>query len=99
MNLRKDKMAKEQKTKEQKIGQVSHYYNKISVGIIKLTDTLKVGDEIHIKGHTTDLTQKVESIEVNHQSVDEAKKGDVIGVKVSDHVREDDEVFKSVEKS
>lgn len=90
-------MAKEIK-KAPKIGQVTHYYNKISVGIIKLSDTLSVGDQVHIKGHTTDFTQKVDSIQIEHKDVEKAKKGDVVGVKVKEHVREGDEVFKVVEE-
>jgi len=81
--------------KEEKIGEVEHFFGKISVAAIKITKgTLKVGDTIHIKGHTSDFTQKVASIQIEHNKVEEAKKGDDIGIKVSEHVREKDEVFK-----
>ena len=81
--------------KEVKIGEIAHYFGKISVAAIKLTDEgLKVGDTIHIKGHTSDFMQKIESIQIEHNSVTEAKKGEDIGIKVSEHVREKDEVYK-----
>jgi len=90
-----EKMAEE--VKEEKIGEVVHYFGKISVAAIKLTDgDLKVGDTIHIKGHTSDFTQKVESMQIEHNSVTEAKKGSDIGIKVPEHVREKDTVYKVV---
>ena len=89
-------MAEE--VKEVKIGEIAHYFGKISVAAIKLTDgELKVGDTIHIKGHTSDFMQKIESIQIEHNSVTEAKKGADIGIKVSEHVREKDEVYKVVQ--
>lgn len=79
---------------EKKIGFVSHYFNHIQVAAIEITDgELKVGDTIHIKGHTTDLTQQVDSMQIEHASIQTAKKGDSIGMKVKDHVRQHDEVF------
>jgi len=78
---------------EKKIGEVSHYFGKISVAAIKLAGELKVGDTIHIKGHTTDFEQLVDSIQIEHQNIQKAKKGDDIGIKVKEHVREGDEVF------
>lgn len=76
------------------LGEVSHYYSKIGVGIIKLASPLKVGDKIKIKGHSTDIEQTTDSIQIEHKDVEEAKKGDVVGVKVSDKVREGDKVYK-----
>lgn len=76
------------------VGKIEHYYSKLGVGIVKLNGGLKVGDKIKIKGHTTDIDQTVDSIQINHEDVESAKKGDVIGVKVSDKVREDDKVYK-----
>ena len=82
-------------TEEQKIGAVTHYFSKVGVGIINLSDgDLKVGDNIHIKGHSTDFNQAVESIQIEHLDVQEAKKGAQAGVKVKEHVREHDVVFK-----
>ncbi|MBN2097806.1 MAG: hypothetical protein JW714_04945 [Candidatus Omnitrophica bacterium] len=81
--------------KETKIGAVTHYYSHLGVGIIKIEEgSLKVGDTVHFKGHTTDFQQAIESIQVEHQDVQEAKVGDLVGIKVSEHVREHDEVFK-----
>jgi translation elongation factor EF-1alpha len=79
---------------EVEIGRVNDYFAKISVAGIDLTATLKVGDRIRIKGHTTDLEEVVESIQVEHESVEEAKPGDKIGVKVTDRVRGGDHVYR-----
>ena len=80
---------------ETQIGRISHYFGKIQVAAIELTDgSLAVGDTIHIKGSTTDLTEPIESIQIEHEQVQSAKKGDSIGVKVSNHVREHDLVYK-----
>ena len=82
---------------EQQIGKVSHYFSKAQVAAVELTDgPLAVGDTIHIKGHTSDLTETVDSIQIEHDQVQAAKKGDSIGVKVADHVREHDVVYKVV---
>ncbi len=80
---------------EEKIGKIKHFFSKISVAVIELTDgDLNVGDTIHIKGATTDFTQKVESMQIEHEKLEEAKKGQAIGMKVDEVVRENDEVFK-----
>lgn len=82
---------------EKEIGVVTHYFTHISVAAVKITsDTLNVGDTIHIKGHTSDFQQKVESIQIEHQSVQTAKVGDVIGLKVREHAREGDKVYKII---
>jgi len=84
--------------KEEKVGVVSHYFDKISVAAIRLTNgSLSVGDRIHIKGHTSDFEQAIESIQIEHDSVEKADKGADIGVKVTQKAREHDEVFKIVE--
>lgn len=82
---------------EKEIGKITHYFSKIGVGIIELKDTLKAGETIHIKGATTDFEQKVESMQIEHEDTKEAKKGDVIGLKIDQKVREGDVVYK-VEK-
>jgi len=79
--------------KEKSIGKVSTYFSHVGVAAIKLSDKLKVGDKIRIKGHTTDFEQKVSSIQIEKDSVKEAKKGDHIGIKVSEKVRPNDLVF------
>ena len=80
---------------EEKIGVVTHFFSKISVAVFKLTDgDLKAGDVVRIKGARTDFEQKVESMQVNHQEVSEAKAGDEVGVKTTEPVRKNDELFK-----
>lgn len=76
-----------------KIGEVTHFFTNIDVGVVELSDTLKEGDKIRIKGSTTDFEQEVKSMQIEHETVEEAKKGDSIGLKVKDRVREGDEVF------
>ncbi len=80
---------------EKPIGKVFSFYSKISVAAIKLTGALKVGDTIHIKGATTDLKQTVTSIQIEHKSVTEAKKGQEVGIRVEDRVRPNDLVYKA----
>lgn len=79
---------------EVEVGRVSHYYSHISVAGLSLTDTLCVGDTIHIRGHSTDFTQQVESIEIEHQKVERAEAGAQVGVKVKERVRQQDVVYK-----
>ena len=80
---------------EEKIGIVTHYFGKIGVAALKITDgELRVGDMIRIKGHTSDFTQTVASMQVEHESVEVARTGDEIGLKTAEYVREHDSVFK-----
>jgi selenocysteine-specific translation elongation factor len=79
---------------EVEIGHVSDFFARPVVAGITLTDTLKVGDKIHIKGHTTDLELTVDSMQINNANVAEGKAGDAIGVKVTDRVRAGDKVYK-----
>lgn len=81
---------------EERIGKVVKFFAKPSVAAVEITaGGLRVGDRIRIKGHTTDLDEIVESMEVEKQSVDTAKPGDLVGIKVKDRVREGDTVFKA----
>ena len=83
---------------ETEIGIIEHYFGKIGVAALRITGgQLCVGDTVHIQGHTTDLTINVDSIQVEHNSVDKAKKGDAVGIKVSQPVRVHDTVFKVTE--
>ena len=84
---------------EVEIGKVTHYYNHINVAVLSLTDTLKLGDKIHIKGHTTDLIERVGSMEVEHHSVDWVKPGDNVAIKVNEPVHEHDTVYLVVEET
>ncbi len=80
---------------EEEIGKITHFFSKINVGVLDLTNgNLRIGDTIHIKGHTTDFYQKVESMQVEHAPVDSANKGIQVGLKVESSVREGDQVFK-----
>jgi putative protease len=79
---------------EEEVGKVKDYFAKIGVAGIDLTGTLRVGDTIHIKGHTTDLEQVVESMQIEHEQVEEANAGDAIGIKVKDRCRHGDTVYK-----
>lgn len=76
------------------IGKIAHYFGNIGVAVIELSGTLKVGDNIRIIGGETDFTQIIDSMEVEHKKVEEAKKGDSIGVKVGQKVREGYKVYK-----
>lgn len=79
---------------EKEIGVISHYFDNINVAALDITDgKLSVGDTIHVKGHTSDFTTTVESMQIEHESVETAKKGDSIGIKVSEKAREHDKVF------
>jgi putative protease len=82
---------------EVKVGIVSHVFKKIGVAILDLSEPLQTGDTIHITGHLTDLTQKVESMQVEHQNVQKAEGGQCVGLKVSGEVRERDLVYKIVD--
>jgi selenocysteine-specific translation elongation factor len=79
---------------EEEVGKVSDFFAHPVVAGIELTGTVKVGDQLHIKGHTTDLEFTIGSMQINNVNVDEAKAGDAIGVKVSDRVRRGDIVYK-----
>ena len=82
---------------KKEIGRVSHYFGNPQVAAIVLTDGLKVGDTISIQGHTTDFEVLVESIQIEHDSLEEAKAGDNVGIKVPEKVREHDVVYKVIE--
>ncbi len=80
---------------EEEIGHITHYFPKIGVAVVEVTTgSLKVGETIHIKGHTSDFTQPVESLQQEHLSVPEIKKGVSAGMKVKEHVREGDKIYK-----
>ena len=79
---------------EEEIGKVAHYFNKIGVADIKLTGKLAVGDKVHFKGHTSDWTQAVDSIQIEHESIQEAGPGSSVGISVEGHAHENDVVYK-----
>lgn len=81
---------------EEEVGVVTHFFGHIPAAAIKVSKTIKVGDKLHIKGHTTDLEVVVTAMQVEHKDVTEAKKGANIGIKVDGKCREHDKVFKVV---
>jgi translation initiation factor IF-2 len=83
---------------EKEIGRITHFFPKISVAVIEVTTgTLKVGETIHVKGHTSDFTQVVGSLQQEHQNIPEVKQGISAGLKVEEPVREGDLIFKVTE--
>lgn len=80
--------------KEKQIGEVSNYFEQVSVAAIKLEAPLKVGDTVEFKGGEVDFEQKIESMQIQHKQVKTAKKGDEIGIKVAGKVRKGYKVFK-----
>jgi len=82
---------------EEEIGRVRDYFARIGVAGIDLSGRLKVGDTIHIKGHTTDLQQAVDSMQIEHESVREAGPGDSVGIKVQERCRSGDQVYRVAE--
>ncbi len=87
-------MADEQAPQEVEIGKVMDYFARIGVAGIDLTGTLRVGDRIRVKGHTSDFEQVVQSMQVEHEPVQEAKAGDKIGIKVAERCRGGDKVYR-----
>lgn len=82
-------------TEEKEIGRVTHYYSKLGVAAVKLSERLRVGDKVRIAGgQNTDFTQEVQSIEIQHQKITEANPDDEIGLKVNQIAREGCQVFK-----
>ncbi|MBI4092349.1 MAG: hypothetical protein HY420_00300 [Candidatus Kerfeldbacteria bacterium] len=81
---------------EEQIGQVIHFYDRIGVAVVKLTNgTLKVGDTIHVIGKN-DFQQPVNSMQVEHQNVEKAKRGTEVAIKMDQPVKEKDKLFKVV---
>jgi putative protease len=82
---------------EEKIGNVQKFFAKPGVAAIEVTDgILRIGDRLHFKGHTTDFEDTITSMQIERDSIEEAKPGDLIGIKVKDRVRENDIVYKIV---
>jgi hypothetical protein len=79
---------------EKRIGTVTHYYSQLSVAVLNLIDELRLGDDIHIQGHTTDLVMSVASLEVDNSKIESAGTGKEVALKVDGHVRAGDEIYK-----
>ena len=78
---------------DKKIGTITHFFDRISVGIIKLDGKLKVGDKVRIEGGKSSFEQEISEIQLEHQGIQEGKKGQEVGIKVSEKVREGNKVF------
>ncbi len=93
------KKAKAKKPKAKKepkpIGTITHFFPNISVAVVELNATMKVGDKIKIAGHGKEFTQTVKSMQIEHEQVKTAKKGQSIGMKVDEPVKEKDLVYKA----
>ena len=86
-----------EQAEEMQVGKVTHYFTKIGVAVIDITDgSIKVGDELHIKGHTTDFKQKVSSMQIEQDKIEMAEPGQSIGMKVNEPVRANDLVYKEI---
>jgi translation elongation factor EF-1alpha len=79
---------------KQLVGKVTHYFTNIGVAVIELSAPIAIGDDISVEGATTNFTQKVDSMQVEHKNVEKGKKGESIGMKVKDRVRSGDQVYK-----
>lgn len=75
-------------------GKVTHYYDKIGVAVVEISAPLAVGEEIKISGHDHEFTQKIESLQIEHEQIQKAEKGQVVGLKVAEPVKEHDLVYK-----
>lgn len=80
------------------IGEVNHFYNRIGVAVIDLLDTVKLGDQVHFLGRSTDYRQVVQSMQIEHEAISEAGKGQEIAMKVERRVRNHDKVYKLSEE-
>ena len=79
---------------EKRIGRVTHYFGRLGVAVLELSDQLETGETVHILGHTTDFTQRVESMEIEHQKLDVAGPGSDVALKVDQRVRGGDTVYR-----
>lgn len=84
---------------ETPIGHITHFYNRINVAVLSLTDTLNLGDTVHILGHTTDFVQEVTSMEIEHEKVSSVGPDDEVALKVNEAVRKDDAIYKIITES
>jgi len=86
-------MVKDEENLGKLIGEITHYFSRISVAVFRLSDDLKVKDRVRIKGETTDFEQEIESMQIDHEDVEEAEDGQSVGTKVDKKVREGDNVY------
>lgn len=79
---------------EEKIGEVTHYFGKINVAVLKIDQGIKIGENLHFVGNHTDFSQEIKSLQIEHQDVSEADAGSDVAMKVKDRVRAGDKVFR-----
>jgi len=79
---------------EKLVGEVTHYYGRIAVAAVRLSGRLSLGDRIHVLGHTSDFVQEVTSMEIEHQSIEEALPGQEIGLRIVSRARQGDQVYR-----
>lgn len=82
---------------EEKIGEVTHYFGKISVAVLKIDKGIKIGENLHFVGKHTDFSQEINSLQIEHQAVTEAEAGSDVAMKVKDRVRPGDTIFRLAE--
>jgi putative protease len=87
-------MPKAKPVEKELVGRITHFFTAISVAVIELSETIKVGDKVSIEGATTNFEQKIDSMQIHNKAVKEAKSGEAIGIKVKERVREGDQVFR-----
>ncbi len=86
--------VEEPTVQETAVGVVTHYYSHLGVAVVQInTGSLRAGDTIRVKGHTTDFTQQIASMEYEHQHIDQASPGQSVGIRIADHAREHDIVY------
>lgn len=83
----------EDKVSEVEVGRITHFFDKINVAVVELVSSLKKGDRVRIKGNTTDFEQKIESMQLEHEKIEKASKGQAIGLKVNGAVKVHDKVY------
>ncbi len=81
-----------------RVGKVTHYFDRISVAVLELYGEVNVGETIHIHGRTTDITQRIASLEIEHQKIQSARPGDEVALKVIEPVREGDIIYRVSEE-
>jgi len=79
---------------EVEVGRINKFFGKVGVAAVEVTGSIKVGDELHFKGATTDFNYKVDSMEIDRSPIEEAKPGDLVGIKVPERVRPGDKVYR-----
>lgn len=79
---------------KEEVGRVTHYFDRVGVAVVELSGTLRKGDRISVEGATTSFTQRVESMQIEHEPVEEGRPGESIGLKIAERARKGDVVYK-----